>query len=38
VPYELTENGFVPIPEPSTFLLMGFGVIGVVGLKRKFSI
>lgn len=31
-------NGFMAVPEPGTILLMGFGALGLVGLKRRLSI
>lgn len=30
-------NPVDPIPEPSTWLLLCFGLIGIVGIKKKFS-
>ena len=31
------ENGAAPVPEPSTILLMGIGLLGLVGYSRKRS-
>lgn len=35
-PNELAGGHFAPVPEPSTMLLLGTGVIGLAGLRRKF--
>jgi hypothetical protein len=32
-----TSSGDVPVPEPSTVLLLSFGLVGIAGLRRKFS-
>ena len=33
---EVVESS-TPVPEPSTMLLLGSGLLGLVGLRRKFK-
>lgn len=34
-PYTPTAGGLEPVPEPSTLLLLGAGLLGLVGLNRR---
>lgn len=38
LPHFLTDSGFVPIPEPGTIFLLGFGAFGLIALKKRMSI
>jgi len=33
--FRLTETDISPVPEPATMLLLGFGIIGLAGFRRK---
>ena len=37
VKWTLTYSEMAPAPEPSTWLLLLFGLAGIVGIKKKFS-
>jgi hypothetical protein len=34
---ELNGSGSSPVPEPTTMLLLGFGLVGLAGVRRKFK-
>ena len=36
-PQELAGGHFAPVPEPSTMLLLASGLVGLVGLRKKFK-